>query len=112
MNIVEYMRVGRVRSVIYVRGQDEGIQEMMCRLYANAKQYDVVNVVKNLEKVKDCDILLVSHVSRISRDYIKYFQVVGVLRDRGIKVESALSATKDKENKLKSMGFAEVLKSL
>lgn len=112
MNIVEYMRVGRVRTVIYVRGQDEGIQEMMCRLYANDKQYDVVNVVKNLEEVKDCDILLVSHVSRISRDYIKYLQAVGDLRDRGIKIESALNATKDKENKLKSMGFTEVLKLL
>ena len=112
MNIVEYMRVGRIRAVIYVRGKDEGIQEMICKLYANDKQYDVVDVVKNLEDVKDCDVLLVSHVSRISRDYIKYLQIVGDLRDRGIKIEPALSITKDKENKLKSMGFAEVLKSL
>lgn len=112
MNIDEYMRVGRVRAVIYVRGQDEGIQEMMCRLYANDKQYDIVDVVKNLEEVKDCDILLVSHVSRISRDYIKYLQAVGDLRDKGVKIEPALSIAKDKENKLKSMGFAEVLKSL
>lgn len=112
MNIVEYMRVGRIRAAIYVRGKDEGIQEMICKLYANDKQYDVVDVVKNLEDAKDCDVLLVSHVSRISRDYIKYLQIVGDLRDRGIKIEPALSITKDKENKLKSMGFAEVLKSL
>lgn len=112
MNIVEYMRVGRIRAMIYVRGQDEGIQEMMCRLYAEDKMYDVVHVVKNLEEVKDCDVLLVSHVSRISRDYIKYLQVASNLRDKGIKIETALSATKDKENKLKNMGFAEVLKSL
>lgn len=112
MNIVEYMRVGRIRAIIYVRGKDEGIQEMMCRLYANDKQYDVVDVVKNLEEVKDCDVFLVSHVSRISRDYIKYLQVVRDLRDKGIEVESALSVTKDKENKLKNMGFTEILKSL
>ena len=112
MNIVEYMRVGRVRAVIYVHGKDEGIQELMCKLYANDKQYDVVDVVKNFKEVKDCDVLLVSHVSRISRDYIEYLQVVRDLRNKGIKIESALSATKDKENKLKSMGFTEILKSL
>lgn len=112
MNIVEYMRVGRVRVVIYVRGQDECIQEMMCRLYANDRQYDVVNVVKNIEEAKDCDVLLVSHVSRISRDYTKYLKIVKYLRSKGIEIESALNATKDKQNKLKSMGFTEVLKSL
>ena len=112
MNIVEYMRVGRIRAVIYVRGQDEGIQEMMCRLYAEDKMYDVVGVVRNLDEVKDCDVLLVSHMSRINRDYIKYLQAVRYLRDKGIKIESVLSATKDKENKLKSMGFTEVLKLL
>lgn len=112
MNIVEYMRVGRVRAVIYVRGKDEGIQEMMCKLYANDKQYDVVGVVKNLDEVNNCDVLLVSHASRIGRDYIKYIQTARDLSGRGIKIESVLSATKDKENKLKNMGFAEILKSL
>ena len=112
MNIVEYMGVGRIRVVIYVHGQDEGIQELMCKLYANDKRYDVVGVVKNLEKVRDCDVLLVSHSHKISRDYIEYLQVASDLRDKGIKIETALSYTKDKENKLKSMGFADVLKSL
>lgn len=112
MNIVEYMRVGRVRAIIYVRGKDEGIQEMMCKLYANDKQYDVVGVVKNLDEVNNCDVLLVSHASRIGRDYIKYLQTARDLRDRGIKIESVLSAAKDKEDKLKSMGFTEILKSL
>lgn len=112
MNIVEYMRVGRIRAIIYVRGKDEGIQEIMCKLYANDKQYDVVGVVKNFEEVNGCDVLLVSHVSKISRDYIGYLRVSKDLRDKGVKIEPALSATKDKENKLKSMGFAEILKSL
>lgn len=112
MNIVEYMRVGRIKAIIYVRGQNEGMQEMMCRLYANDKQYDVVGVVKNFEEVNNCDVLLVSHVSRISRDYIKYLQTISYLRDKGIKVESALSVTKDKEDKLKIMGFTDILKSL
>lgn len=112
MNIAEYMRVGRVRAVIYVRGQDEGIQEMMCRLYAEDKMYDVVGVVRNLDEVVNCDVLLASHMSRITRNYIKYLQVASDLRDKGIKIETALSITKDKENKLKSMGFTEVLKLL
>ena len=69
-------------------------------------------LVRNLDEVKDCDVLLVSHMSRINRDYIKYLQAVRYLRDKGIKIESVLSATKNKENKLKSMGFTEVLKLL
>ena len=76
MNVVEYMRKGRVKAMIYVRGQNEGIQEIMCKLYAEDKKYDVVKVVKNIDDVYDCDVLLVSHVSKINRNYIKYLQVV------------------------------------
>lgn len=112
MNIVEYMRKGRVRAVIYVRGQNEGIQEVMCRLYAEDKEYDVVGVVKNIEDACDCDVLLVSHVSKISRNYIEYLYTANALRNKGIEIESALNATKDKKNKQKNMELAEILKSL
>lgn len=112
MNIVEYMRVGRVRAVIYVHGKDEGIQEVMCRLYAEDKQYDVVKVVKDLVDVSDCDVLLVSHVSKINRNYVKYLQIANTLKIRGIEIESALNASKDKKDKMKNMELAEILKSL
>lgn len=112
MNIVEYMRKGRVRAVIYVRGQNEGIQEVMCRLYAEDKKYDVIKVVKNIDDIYDCDVLLVSHVSKISRNYIKYLQIANALRNRGIEIESALNVGKDKKDKLKNVELIEILKSL
>lgn len=112
MNIVQYIRKGRVRAIIYVRGQNEGIQEIMCRLYAEDKEYDVVKVVKNINDAFDCDVLLVSHVSKISRNYIKYLQIVNALRNRGIEIEPALNVAKNKNNKMKNMELAEILKSL
>lgn len=112
MNVFQYMRKGRVKAVIYVRGQNEGIQEVMCRLYAEDKQYDVVKVVKNINDVSDCDLLLVSHVSKISRNYIKYLQTASMLRNKGIEIESALNGSKDNKNKLRNMEFIEVLKFL
>ena len=112
MNVVEYMRKGRVRAVIYVRGQNEGIQEVMCRLYAEDKKYDVVKVVKDIDDVYDCDVLLVSHVSKINRNYIKYLQIANTLRNRGVEIESALNVGKDKGDKMKNMELAEILKSL
>lgn len=112
MNIVQYMRKGRVRATIYVRGQNEGIQEIMCRLYAEDKEYDVVKVVKNINDASDCEVLLVSHVSKISRNYVKYLQIANALRIRGIEIESALNASKDKNDEMKNMELAEILKSL
>ena len=112
MNVVEYMRKGRVRAVIYVRGQNEGIQEVMCRLYAEDKKYDVVKVVKDIDDVYDCDVLLVSHVSKINRNYVKYLQIANALRIRGIEIESALNASKDKKDGMKNMELAEILKFL
>jgi DNA invertase Pin-like site-specific DNA recombinase len=101
MNIVEYMRVGRAKAVIYVRGHNEGMQEMMCKLYAEDKGYDVVDVVKNIEEVDNCDVLLVSHVSRVSINYIQYLHIVNTMQDKGIKIESALN-TNDKVDDLKN----------
>lgn len=111
MNIVKYMRVGRVKAVIYVRGQDEGIQEIMCRLYAEDKRYDVVKVVKDINDAIDCDVLIVSHMSKISRNYIEYLHIANALRSKGIEIESALN-TNDKEDRLKKLELVEVLKLL
>ena len=112
MSIVQYLRKGRVKAAIYVRGQNEGIQEIMCRLYSEDKGYDVVKVVKDINDASDCDVLLVSHVSKISRNYIEYLQTANALRGRGIEIESALNDSKDKKNKLESLEFIKALKSL
>ena len=88
MDTVQYLRKGRVRAVIYVCGQDEGIQEIMCRLYSEDKGYDVVGVVKNIEDACNCDVLLVANFSRISRKKMTLVKTYKLFKARGIRVES------------------------
>ena len=96
--IVPYFRKNRVKAVIYVRGDNEEFQEMMCRLYATDKDYQVVYVTRHLEDVKLCDVLLVTNPSRISRDGFEYYKIVKEFNDRGIKVENAIEADNAHEN--------------
>lgn len=89
--VAHYIRKNRIaKAVIYVRGHREQFQEMMCRLYAKDKGYDVAYVTRNLEDVKLCDVLLVANPSRISRDKIEYCKIVKELNENGIAVESAI----------------------
>ena len=91
--VMHYMRKNkRDNAVIYVRGHDEEIekmQEMMCRLYCKDEDYEVLFVTKNLEDVKDCDVLVVTNASRISRNQLKYYEILKEFKKKGIKVELA-----------------------
>lgn len=110
IKVASYIRRGRVDAVIYVRGKNEEMQELTCKLYAMDKKYDVLYVARNLEDVGKCDVLLVSNASRISRNYEKYCQIVKEFNNRGITIESAVSVPDSDENILKIMEFAEILK--
>lgn len=88
--IVPYFRKNKVEAVIYVRGENEEFQEMICRLYAIDKDYEVSYVTNNLEDVNLCDVLLVSEPSRISRKATEYYEILKELKDKGIKVELAI----------------------
>lgn len=96
--VVHYFRKNRVEAVIYVRGHNEEFQEMMCRLYAADKDYEVVFVTNNLEDVKLCDILLVASPSRISRDRLEHYKIIRELNEKGIEVEYAIDADNVNEN--------------
>ena len=88
-HIVGYRRKNRRDEVvIYVRGNNEAMQEIMCKLYAVNNDYRVLYVTRNLDDVKNCDILLVANLSRISRNRMEYEKIVKELKKRDIEVES------------------------
>lgn len=76
------------KAVIYVRGNKEKMQEIVCRLYASEKGYKITYVTSNLEDVNLCDILLITNPSRISRDSKQYYETVKKLKNRSVEVVS------------------------
>ncbi len=79
----------RAKAVIYVRGNNKEFQEMMCRLYAIEKRYEVAYVTRHLEDVNLCDVLLVANFSRISRKQMEFVNIYKLFKERGIRIESA-----------------------
>lgn len=78
-------------AVIYIKGNNEEMQELMCRAYASYKGYKVLYVTRHIKDVNLCDVMIVSDLSRISRNNIEFVNIVNELMDRGIKVESCSS---------------------
>ena len=56
---------------------------------AEKRGYEVVGVVKDLEKVKNCDVLIVINASRISRKTEEYYTKINEFKKQGIEVEIA-----------------------
>lgn len=77
------------RAMIYVRGEAEAEQELFCSLHALGKDYDIVGTVKDLEEVKDCDVLIVINASRISRKTEEYYTKINEFKKQGVEVEIA-----------------------
>lgn len=77
------------RAMIYIRGEAEAQQELFCMMYALERDYEVVGVVKSIEEVKDCDVLIVINASRISRKTEEYYTKINEFKKRGIEVEIA-----------------------
>lgn len=76
------------KAIIYVRGNNKEMQEVYCKLYAAEQGYNVLFVTDDIENVNGCDVLIISNPSRISRDNIKYHEIVNEFKERGIEVES------------------------
>lgn len=79
------------KAIIYVRGNKEEMQEIMCRLYAADMGYKVLFVTTDIEAVNGCDMLLITNRTRISRNSIKYYETVNELKAKGIEVVSVSS---------------------
>ena len=75
------------KAIIYLRGHNQEKQEMFCRVYASDKVYKVLYVTTDLNDVNNCDILLVSNLSRLSRDKFKYYEILKDLKGKGIEVD-------------------------
>ena len=77
------------KAIIYVRGNKQEQQEILCRLYA--VEYDVLFATTNLEDAYncDCDVVIVANASRISRDIFEYHRTIKALKSKGIKIEFA-----------------------
>ena len=76
------------KAIIYVRGHNQEMQEVHCRLYAVDNSYEVLFVTTDIKAVNNCDVLLVANASRISRDRFEYYKTINALKEKGIKVES------------------------
>jgi DNA invertase Pin-like site-specific DNA recombinase len=76
------------KAVIYVRGNQEKMQEIVCRLYASDKGYKILYATNNIEDVNLCNVMLISNPSRITRNREEYENTVSKLKARGIEVES------------------------
>ena len=89
-------------AVIYVRGNKKEVQEMFCTLCAVERGYKVAFATDNLDDIKDCDILIVTNQSRISRDKTEYREIVNNFKEKGIEVEFAV----DNENLIENLELA------
>ena len=88
--VVQYFRSNKPIAVIYVRGDKKEMQEMFCTLCAVEKGYKVAFATDNLDDVKDCNVLLTVNPSRLSRDQIKYYEIVNDFKKKNIKIEYAV----------------------
>ena len=94
--VVRYFRKNRRDEVvIYVRGNNEAMQEIICKLYAVDNDYRVLYTTRNIEDINLCDIVLVADPSRISRNQKEYVKFVKRLKVKGIKVESVAKGDSD-----------------
>lgn len=84
------------KAIIYVRGHNQEKQEVFCRVYAMDKGYKVLYTTTDIADVNNCDILLVSNLSRISRDKFKYYEILKDLKKKGVEVVSV--SNQDKVN--------------
>ena len=85
-----------MNTIILIRGTNVGSQYEMCKRYADEKGYNVLGVVSNVDRVAPLivndkiDILLVSHMSRITRKYTEYQNIEYMLRGYGISIEAVI----------------------
>lgn len=84
-----------MNTLILIRGTDVGKQYGLCKAYAEEKGYNVLGVVTNVNQVAKLivndkvDVLLASHMSRITRKYEEYLQIEYMLRGYGTSIEIA-----------------------
>lgn len=66
-------------------------QKLFCYAYAVDCDYKILGNVTNIEEVKDCDLMIVSSASMITRDVDEYYTIEKKLKERGIEIEVAIN---------------------
>ena len=82
-----------MKAAILTRGNDKAMQKFACLIHANAKEYDVVEVVHDTEALSKLvvnakiDIILMTDISRLTRDRLEYERIVNMLKGYGVQIE-------------------------
>lgn len=83
-----------MKAIILTRGLDTSDQEEKCKIYALTKGYKVLEVVENIRDLtvplsEQIDVVIVSHISRVTRKYQKYQLIKNQLKEFGVSIEVA-----------------------
>lgn len=79
-------------AMIYLKDNErKAIQKLFCTAYAIDYGYEVIGETTDLEKIKNCNLMLVASVSVITRDVKKYYDIENELKKKGIEIEVAVN---------------------
>ena len=78
-------------AMIYLKdNENKDAQKLFCYAYAVDCGYKMIGNTTDIEEVKDCDLMIVSSASIITRDVDEYYTIERELKKRGIEIEVAL----------------------
>ena len=78
-------------AIIYLKENDnKAAQKLFCYAYAVDCEYKILGNTTNIEEVKDCDLMIVSSVSMITRDVEEYYNIEKELKKKGVEIEVAI----------------------
>lgn len=78
-------------AMIYLKdNENKAAQKLFCYAYAVDCGYKMIGNTTDIEEVKDCDLMIVSSASIITRDVDEYYTIERRLKKRGIEIEIAI----------------------
>ena len=90
---MHYIRKNRVKiAMIYLKeNEHKAAQKLFCYAYAVDCEYKIIGNTTDIEEVKDCDLMIVSSASIITKDVDEYYTIERKLKERGIEIEVAIN---------------------
>lgn len=91
-------RTKKQKAVIYTRGHSKEKQEDICRQYAEENGFEVITVSTEGESffcgLAEADVLIVTDMSRISRNYQQALFILDELKRHGVELHIARDTVK------------------
>ena len=79
-------------AMIYLKDNDRKVaQKLFCTAYAVDCEYKIIGNTTDIEEVKDCDFMIVSSASMITRDVDEYYNIERKLKERDIEIDVAIN---------------------